>query len=149
VLDYVDTDGCAYDRICQLHVKTESNLVGSIIQDVITEPSRKWARIQGDKGFVEWHINYRKDEDRIFFAKSGAETQQTGFTKKRPDDFAGEIDHIDRLLSGADAPVESPIYLDRGLETMLVVAASHMSARAKRPVHIDYTKGWTEKALST
>jgi hypothetical protein len=52
------------------------------------------------------------------------------------------------LLSGADVPLESPIHLDRGLETMLIVAAAHLSARAKRPVQIDYKKGWTEKALS-
>jgi predicted dehydrogenase len=148
LLDYDSTGGCSYDRICQLHVKTEKNVIGSIMQDVITEPARKWVRVQGNTGFLEWHVNHRKDEDRIFFGTSGSATQQTGFPKTRPDDFKGEIDHIERLLNGTDAPTASPIHLHRGLETMLVIAAAHMSARAKRPVYIDYTSGWTEKALS-
>jgi predicted dehydrogenase len=148
LLDYDNSGGCAYDRICQLHVRTEKGLPGSIIQDVVTEPSRKWARVQGSKGFLEWHVNYRKDEDRIFFGASGEPVQATGFSKKRPDDFKGEIDHVERLLNHEDVPDQSPIHLHRGLETMLVVAAAHLSARAKRPVSIDYSKGWTEKALS-
>jgi predicted dehydrogenase len=147
MLDYENSKGCSYDRICQLHVKTENGLVGSIVQDVITEPSRKWARIQGSKGFLEWHVNYRKDEDRLFYGASGSVVHESGFGKTRPDDFKGEIDHIGRLLTGS-AAADSPIHLHRGLETMLVIAAAHRSAQEKRPVFIDYSKGWTEQALS-
>jgi len=148
LLDYDNSGGCAYDRICQLHVRTENGLPGSIVQDVITEPSRKYVRVQGSKGFLEWHVNYRKDEDRILFGSSGEAMQETAFPKTRPDDFKGEIDHVERLLNKKDAADQSPIHLHRGLETMLVVAAAHLSARSKRPVHIDYSKGWTERALS-
>ena len=80
----------------------KSRLAGIIVQDVITEPSRKWARIQGDQGFLEWHVNYQKDEDRIIYGRVGEAAEHLAFTKTRPDDFKGEIDHVDRLLDGAD-----------------------------------------------
>ena len=37
---------------------------------------------------------------------------------------------------------------DRGLDTMLVVAAAHLSHTSGRRVRIDYAKGWTPGALS-
>jgi predicted dehydrogenase len=148
LLDYVEKDGCSYDRLCQLHVHTEKGLAGIIVQDVITEPSKKWVRIQGDKGFLEWRVNYQKDEDRIIYGTKGQAPMHKVFSKTRPDDFKPEIDHIGRLLSGEDKASESPIHLDCGLETMLVIAAAHLSAKKRRPVKIDYSKGWTEKALS-
>ena len=40
------------------------------------------------------------------------------------------------------------VHLHPGLETMLVIAAAHRSAAARKYVHIDHTKGWTEKALT-
>jgi hypothetical protein len=69
------------------------------------------------------------------------------FAKTRPDDFKGEVDHFERLLNGVDRATDSPMHLHRGMETMLVIAAAHRSAAAKRSVYIDYTKGWTERAL--
>jgi predicted dehydrogenase len=148
LLDYVEQDGCAYDRLCQLHVRTESGLAGSIVQDVITEPPQKRVRVQGDRGFVEWYVNYQKDQDRVVSGSAGGPAEHVEFPKTRPDDFRPEIDHVERLLTGLDAASESPIHLHRGLETMLVIAAAHRSAATKRPVYIDYAKGWTEKALT-
>jgi hypothetical protein len=43
---------------------------------------------------------------------------------------------------------KSPIKLERGLETMLVIAAAHRSAQNNCPVTIDYSKGYSLKALS-
>ena len=37
-----------------MNLRTENGLLGRCVQDVVTEPPRKWARIQGSKGFVEW-----------------------------------------------------------------------------------------------
>ena len=34
--------------------------VGRVIQDVVTRPTRTWARIQGTGGFVEWHCSGRQ-----------------------------------------------------------------------------------------
>ncbi|MDR4482065.1 MAG: hypothetical protein R3B95_02230 [Nitrospirales bacterium] len=42
---------------------------------------------------------------------------------------------------------DSVLSLERGLETMLVVAAAHLSSAKKRTVHIDYRKGYTPEAL--
>jgi predicted dehydrogenase len=148
LLDYVETEGCAYDRLCQLHVRTESGLAGSIVQDVITEPSQKRVRVQGEQGFVQWSVNFQKDQDHIAYGRSGKPVETAEFPKTRPDDFRYEIDHIEQLLSDPSLANGSPIHLHRGLETMLVIAAAHRSAAAKRPVYIDYSKGWTESALT-
>jgi predicted dehydrogenase len=148
LLDYIDDGGCSYDRLCQLHVRTEGGLAGSIVQDVITEPAQKRVRVQGDGGFLEWYVSARKDCDLVIVGRPGVPDQRLEFVKTRPDDFKYEIEHIDRLMRGVDRPEASPIHLHRGLETMLIVAAAHASAKAKRAVRIDYTKGWTEKALA-
>jgi predicted dehydrogenase len=147
LLDYVESNGSAYDRLCQLHVRTESGLAGSIVQDVITEPAQKRVRIQGDAGFVEWYVNSRKNQDCIVYGRSSGASERQEFEKTRPDDFRYEIDHIERLLSGLERPADSPIHLHRGLETMLLIAAAHRSAAARQSVRIDYSQGWTEKAL--
>jgi predicted dehydrogenase len=148
LLDYVEENGSAYDRLCQLHVRTESGLAGSIVQDVITEPAQKRVRIQGDAGFIEWYVNFKKTQDRIIYGRRNGTPHHQEFDKTRPDDFRYEIDHIERLLSGVDRPEDSPIHLDRGLETMLLIAAAHRSAATRQPVRIDYSQGWTDKALS-
>jgi hypothetical protein len=68
-------------------------------------------------------------------------------SKTRPDDFIEELKHIQSALGSN--PGESPIALQRGLDTMMVVAAAHLSHRAGRNVRIDYSKGYTPAALAT
>jgi predicted dehydrogenase len=68
------------------------------------------------------------------------------FPKTRPDDFIRELEHVAAMLDGASAP--SPISGERGLETMLVIAAAHQAAREDRTVRIDYSRGFTPGALS-
>jgi predicted dehydrogenase len=65
--------------------------------------------------------------------------------KTRPDDFIEELRHLSAALAGD--PARSPITLARGLDTMLVVAAAHLSASHGRRVHIDYARGWSPEAL--
>ena len=57
----------------------------------------------------------------------------------------GEIVEIDRILKGQGDP--SPIGLESGLDTMLVIAAAHRSAATGRTVSIDYTKGYGPQSL--
>jgi hypothetical protein len=58
--------------------------------------------------------------------------------KTRPDDFAGEVDHVEALLkSGSD---DSPIALEHGVEAMMIVAASHLSNRDRRVVRINTSR---------
>ena len=67
--------------------------------------------------------------------------------KKRTDDFVGEIDHIEDVLEGKE--VESPISLERGLDTMMVIAAAHISNKLDRIVKINYKDGYSLESSTT
>ncbi len=142
---FVRDDILDYDKICLLTLTTESGLVGRVAQDVVTSPPRKSGRIQGRNGFVEWHCGYQPGCDAIITGEPDSEPELRRFEKTRPDDFVQELRHIEETL--ASEPADSPISLQRGLDTMLVVAAAHRSVREKRAVRIDYTKGYTNAAL--
>jgi predicted dehydrogenase len=141
LMDMVDDGVVRYDRICLMHVKTETGLLGDIAQDVVTEPAQKAVRIQGTKGFLEWFVNYDKDHDALRYEGGPDGMKMDMIPKKRPDDFKGEVDHIEDILSGGDR-ARSPISLERGLDTMLVLAAVHVSHRHERTVSIRYEQGY-------
>jgi predicted dehydrogenase len=69
-LDYVEGNGVAYDRLCLANLETEGGLVGRVVQDVVTRPLRKWARLQGSEGFIEWVCGYEPGKDRDVFQDS-------------------------------------------------------------------------------
>ncbi len=143
-LDYVRDGTVDYDRLCALNLTTENGLVGRVIQDVVTQPPRKWARLQGDDGFIEWHCGIQPGRDAIIKAPGGV-VETVEFEKTRPDDFIQELNHIAAAL---DANGGGPdLSLTRGLDTMLVVAAAHRAAELRRTVRIDYAAGWTPDAL--
>lgn len=143
MLDMVDEAGARYDRIAQLSVVTESGLVGSIEQDVVTQPPRKWLRVDGSQGFLEWEVG--GDHDLVRTSHEGGDVQETRIDKTRPDDFLPEVEHIAQILSGDVA--DSPISLERGLETMMVVAAAFKSHEERRWVEIDWKRGFVPEAL--
>lgn len=135
-----------FDDLCLLHLETESGLVGRVVQDVVTRPSRKWARLQGDLGAVELYIGGSPEGDVVARLTPSGPAAQEVLAKKRPDDFIEELRHIaDHLAPGA-AP--SPIGLERAADTMLVLAAAHRSQAEGRRVRIDYSRGYTLSALS-
>jgi predicted dehydrogenase len=144
-LDYVQTDMVEYDKLCLLSLTTETGLIGRVVQDVITSPSRKWARIQGSDGFAELTIGHQPGVDRVEWKTSKDASQFRTIQKTRPDDFIWELQHIESVMTGKEK--DSVLALDRGLETMLVVAAAHLSSARKRTVRIDYRKGYTAQAL--
>ncbi len=145
MLDIVDHGGVEYDRICQLNVKTEKGIVGSIVQDVVTEPSKKQLRIQGTNGFLEWHVNWNNGNDAIFYSDGQGGVKENFIPKTRPDDFMGEMRHVQDVIAGKVG--ESPISLKRGLETMLVIAAAHASYKLKKSVEINYGAGFCQGAI--
>ncbi|MBW2479339.1 MAG: Gfo/Idh/MocA family oxidoreductase [Deltaproteobacteria bacterium] len=147
-LDIVDDGTVKYDRVCLLNVKTESGFVGNIAQDVVTEPAEKSVRIQGSQGYLEWLVNVDAGNDAVRYGDGTTEAREELIPKSRPDDFKGEIDHIAAVLDG-EFSGESPISLQRGLDTMLVVAATHISHREKRTVHINYDNGYRLDAIET
>ena len=119
---YVREGGLDYDKLCLLNLRTESGLVGRVVQDVVTLPPRKWARIQGRNCWLP--------ADAPWVA-----------------DFIEELKHVEAVLDHADKA--EVIRLDQGLDTMLVVAAAHRSAREGRSIRIDRSAGCTPEALAS
>ncbi len=145
-LDMVNQNNVKYDRVCLLNVKTESGFTGNIAQDVVTEPAQKKVRIQGERGFVEWHVNFDGSHDAVRHWDGKTEVKEELIDKTRPDDFRGEIDHIAAVLDG-NFDGDSPISIEKGLDTMLVIAAAHMSHQHKKTVRINYDRGYRLDAL--
>jgi len=143
-LDYVDENGVSYDRLCLANLVTEAGLVGRVVQDVVTRPVRKWARLQGKDGYVEWVCGFEPGKDMVKYAGLNGDVVET-FQKTRSDDFILELRHIAAAMNG-DSSV-SPLAIERGLETMMVVAASHRSAQSQRAVYIDWSKGYSDCAF--
>ncbi len=146
MLDLRQEGGAEYDRAFHLGVRTEGGLVGTITQDVVTDPPSKMLRLQGEDGFLEWHANFTPDADAIIYRIDGGEVQTERFPKSRPDDFKPEIEEIERILEGGDT--ETPISILRGMETMLVVRAGFESHDAGRRARIDYDAGLSSSAIS-
>ena len=143
-LDYVEEDGVNYDRLCLANLETEHGLMGRVVQDVVTRPVRKWARLQGKNGALEWFCGIEPGKDAVKYPGPDGEVVET-FTKTRPDDFILELRHIEAAMKGDAAA--SPLAIERGLDTMMVVAASHRSAQARRSIEIDWDKGYSDRAL--
>jgi predicted dehydrogenase len=116
-----------YDRLAAFLIRTERQGMGRVVQDVITYPVRKWARIQGDKGYVEWICGGSPDGDLVRWQKEGEDAQEKIFAKKRPDDFWREMTHYEALISGAVARDESPLSYVRGREVMDVLHDAYLS----------------------
>ena len=145
-LDWVRDDAVAYDRAAFVSLKTEGGLIGDVIQDVVTRPTEKSARLQGDGGFIEWQVNAKPGEDLVVSGGPDRSTEAFAIPKTRADDFIAVIAHLDEVLDGKVAM--SPIALSRGLETLVVIAAIFKSDAEGRRVVIDWSKGYTPAALS-
>jgi len=146
-LDMVSEGGASYDRLGFLALRTTEGLLGDVVQDVVTAPTDKSARIQGRDGYVEWHVNFTPNADAFKVGQGGKAAEPTLIPKTRPDDFKVEVDHIDEILSGKVKGDDSPISLERGLDTMMVIAAAFKSNEAGRRVRIDTSGGYTPEAI--
>jgi len=147
-MDIVKDEKVDYDRICNFSLRTDKGFYGTAVQDVVTEPTVKYLRIQGSNGFLKWDVNFDSNHDSIIHQINGGEVQTNLIKKERVDDFNCEAEHISKILSGEIKPEDSPVLLDRGLDTMMVIAAAHRSNKEKRAMKIDYSKGYTLDAIS-
>lgn len=145
-IEFVKSEGADYDSISLMQVKTETGMIGRIVQDVITQPTRKWARAQCDNGYIEWYCSLKPGMDTVEFRANGGDITTCDIVKTRPDDFFQELKHIDNALK--NQLQNSPICMNRGLDSMLAVSAAYKSAIQGCPVTIDYRKGYTSDALS-
>ncbi len=144
-LKYVKNKHIDYDAISLINVKTQQGVVGRVVQDVITKPKKKWVRAQGTKGFIEWECGIDGNNDIITLAPENKKKVRTVIKKNRPDDFIEELRHIDFVVSRKIK--ESPILLREALNTMLVIAGTHKSAKKNRAIRLNYSKGYNEKAI--
>lgn len=120
------TEGQAeYDRIAAFLLKTTHGGMGRAVQDVITYPVRKWARLQGEKGYVEWYCNGIPEGDLVKYQIEGQEPVEKVFVKKRPDDFYRETVHYQKLLSGEIRADDSPLAYARGREVMEILHSAY------------------------
>jgi predicted dehydrogenase len=146
LLNMVKSGKAEYDDLCLINVTTEKGFKGNIVQDVITTPTQKNLRVQGTNGFIEWHVGFKEGFDALIHGNSKTR-EEILFKKTRPDDFMGEINHLeDILINGINT--SSPISIERGLDTMLVIAAVFKSAKEKREVEINYNNGFTLNSLN-
>jgi predicted dehydrogenase len=144
-LRYVADGVAEYDDLCLVNLRTEQGFIGRVVQDVVTTPHRKRARVQGTKGAIEWVCNYNAEGDAVVLLRPGKANEVLSLPKKRPDDFIRELEHIEADLHHGGS--ESGIRLERGLDTMLVVAAAHRSEQESRRIQLDYYRGYSLDAL--
>jgi predicted dehydrogenase len=145
MMDFVSDGKVDYDKCCLMNLRTENGLVGRVVQDVVTNPPRKWARVQGKDGYAEWHCAFKPGTDAVLEGGANGAVEQYLFQKTRPDDFIMELRHIEATLASEYA--QSDLSVERGLDTMLLIAAAHKSVNEKCNVRIDYTAGYSGCAL--
>ncbi len=147
-LDIGSERGTEYDRLCLLALRTTEGLVGDVIQDVVTMPPEKMLRVQGSEGYLQWHVNYQPNFDAVVVGKNSvaATVEPVLIPKTRADDFRMEVDHLESVLE--DRIQSSPMSLERGLDTMMVIAAAFKSHYLGRRVSINWKSGYRVDSLN-
>jgi predicted dehydrogenase len=113
-----------YDAIATFSMLTNKKKIGRVVQDVVTSPTRKWIRVQGKNGFIEWYCNGKPEGDHVVWKVGDQPMAEKVFPKKRPDDFFKEVQHIEALLSGKVNAKDSPMSLQNALHVMSVLSAT-------------------------
>lgn len=127
----VEKNGKAeYDSIAAFTLRLSSGKIGRVIQDVITLPTRKWARIQGTRGFIEWHCGGHPTGDLVRFACGDGVVKEEIFAKKRPDDFYEEMLHIQAILDKKVNAKDSPLSFESGVSVMEVLETAWKNPNA-------------------
>ena len=124
-----------YDESATLILQTNKKFVGTVSQDVITFPSVKKVRIQFSNGYLETYINYDKDNDAVIFACNKKQRKYL-IKKKRPDDFLGVINHLDKAIKEKNLYKASPISISRSIDTMKVIQSAFLSNKLSREIKI-------------
>ena len=137
--DYVKERGAWYDRLAFLSLTTESGLTGRVVQDVVSNPKTKIGYIRFEKARVEWYCDLTKSLDRVMMTGVGEGKEfSQDLTKTRPDEFFQEIKHIQDLVDGRISINDSPIRLERAVETIVVLAAAHQACAEGKRIEVAY-----------
>lgn len=110
-----------YDEVAMFLLSTKFGKIGHVVQDVITYPAKKWARLQGTRGYIEWHCNGTPIGDLLRYKLQGATETEKVFVKTRQDDFYEEMLHYDDLLSERVRFCDSPLQLWYGRQVMSTI----------------------------
>jgi len=130
-IDWVDHDLGRYDRDAKLRIRLESGLSAEVQQNLYTWPAQKEAIATFENGQIRWSMG--DDSDSVLrLTPDGAPMSRWDFPKTRPDDFAGEIEHLGDLL--ADPAMASSLDLSHGLHVMEVALAAFESSAIQQPV---------------
>jgi predicted dehydrogenase len=128
-MDLRTVGGVEHDRIALLDLVAGSGLVGRCVQDVVTEPVSKGARVTGTDGVMELRFERHLGRDLVITSCAGADPVVELFPTVRTDDFGREVGHVlDVLDSGASSPLD----LDHGVATMHVIAGAFASVASGR-----------------
>jgi predicted dehydrogenase len=137
-LQMASSGGVEYDRIAMLQLTTESGLVGRCVQDVVTRPPAKGARVTGTDGVMELRFERELQRDVIVTTRPGVAPEAVEFPTTRTDDFGREVAHILRALAEG---TPSPLDLVHGVTTMQVIAAAFASSGSGRRQEVPTTGG--------
>ncbi len=110
----------SYDDLAFFTLQTEEGVMGRVVQDVVTLPTRKWARIQGKNGFIEWECGVQGG-DIVRYKIEEKDVESKIFTKMRPDDFFQEMLHIESCMNKDTDYDLSPIAGSTGVFVMKVL----------------------------
>jgi predicted dehydrogenase len=116
-----------YDSIAAFSFETTTGKMGRVIQDVVTKPTRKWARAQGSAGFIEWLCNGHPTGDIVRWAGADGAVLEEIFAKKRPDDFYAEMLHVQDILDKKVKSADSPLAFGSGVAVMRVLETAWKS----------------------
>jgi predicted dehydrogenase len=126
VYDMKKSGKTEYDAIAAFTFVTDKKKVGRVVQDVVTKPTRKWARIQGVDGYIEWYCNGDPRGDVVKWKSTSDDVESVKiFDKKRPDDFYREMLHIAAILDKKIPPAKSPISIESGVRVIEVLKTAY------------------------
>jgi len=129
-IDWVTHDGGRYDRDSALSITLESGLVGTVRQDLHTWPAVKEAIATFERGELVWTMGDSSDHV-IHRSPDGKIIESWDFPKTRPDDFLGELSHLQDIWGHPNQP--SPIDISHGVAVMDVILAAFESSRSGKP----------------
>jgi len=125
-----------FDKLNFISLKTDNEIIGSVVQDVITKPAEKFIKIQGTRGYVKSHINYDNKSDAVILVKDNKK-KIFKIKKSRSDDFKGQLNFIRDLIKNKKT-FSHKMQLKESVETMLIISAAIKSSITKKKIEISY-----------
>ncbi len=137
-MDLASVGGVEYDRIALLDLTTSTGLVGRCVQDVVTRPPAKGARVTGTDGVMVLRFEREHERDVIVTTRSSGEEELDEFPTARTDDFGREVSHLLQVMQDG---TPSPLDLVHGVATMRVIEAAFTASVSGRRQQVPTSTG--------